>query len=145
MFDLSSIEINPTTATEGKWVEYMGGKFLVARWNNRKAEALRNELQIEFYSELAKGKEEKMPENLVSRFDAISARIMSETILLDWDGVGHKDVLIPFSTETAYEFLSNPAFVDLFHFVRDQSISRDNFLASNEVEITKDVKTSADS
>jgi hypothetical protein len=145
MFDLDTIAIDPVLASEGKWVKYMRGEFLVARWNNRKAETLRNEKHMEFYSELSKTEEGKIPEGLEKQFSDIQARIMAETILLDWKGVGQKDKEIQYTADEGFKFLSDPSFVDLFQFIQNESISRDNFASANVAKIVEDVKPSADS
>ncbi len=145
MFDLDTIAIDPVLASEGKWVSYMGGEFLIARWNNRKAETLRNEKHMEFYSELSKAEEGKIPEGLEKQFSDIQAQIMAQTILLDWKGVGQKGKEIKYTVEEGFKFLSDPAFVDLFQFIQNESIKRDNFASANSEKIVEDVKPSADS
>ena len=145
MFDLDSVAIDHKVASGGKWVEFMNGRFLVARWNNRKAENLRNELHMEFYSELSKLGEGKMPDDLEDKFATIQARIMAETVLLGWENVGQKGKELKFSPETALKVLSNPAYVDLYQFIQNESIKRENFVAQSTEKVVKDVKLSADS
>lgn len=145
MLDLDHIAIDPVLASEGKWVEFSGGKFLIARWNNRKADALRNELHMEFYSALSKAEEGKMPTSTEGDYAKIQARIMAETILLDWDNVSHKGKKVKYTPEVGLKYLENPAFVDLYQFINNESVKRENYISASTEEIVTDVKLSADS
>lgn len=145
MFDLNTIKVDPKLASEGKWCEFLGGEFLIARWNNRKADALRSQLQSEFYTEYLKAKTDEEKEKMEEKYTEIQCQVMSEAILLDWKNVGQGDKEIPFSPKAAFDFLVDPAFTDLYQFIQRESIDGENFLAKNVEAITKDVKPSADS
>ncbi len=145
MFDLDVVAVDPHLSAEGKWMKFMGGEFLIARWNNRKAEALRQEMHMEFYKELSEMEDGKMPEGLEKRFDTVQARIMSEAILLGWKGVGKAGELIEYSSEAAFEILNDPKFLDLVQFIQNSSINRENYSVANTEKVIKDVKASADS
>lgn len=142
MFDLSAIAVDPKLAIEGRWKEFGGGRFLIARWNNKKASAMRNELHSEFYSKI---KDSDTPENLDKEFAEIQTKVMSECILLGWENVGEKGNPIEYSTEVAFKVLSDPRYVDLYDYVTRESINHDNYAQENLEEIVEDVKPSADS
>lgn len=146
-FDFAHIAIDPQLANEGKWVKFLGGEFLIARWNNKKAEALRAELNMQLYKEL-QAMEEKSPEEregLEDKFADVQAQIMSKAILLDWKNVGNGGKSMPFSQDAAYKVLTDPRYVDFFHFVHRESTEVANYTEAQKEAIKKDVKTSANS
>lgn len=142
MFDLSHIAVDPILSAEGRWKEFGGGEFLIARWNNRKATAMRNELHAEFYSSIKEGMK---PEELQEKFAQVQAKVMAECILLGWKNVGDQGSPLKYSPETALKILVDPRYVDLYDFVTRESIDHGNYSAANVEAIAKDVKPSADS
>lgn len=94
---------------QGAWVDNipeMGSLRLKTRGsNNRDWRRMQNKL-------IAAIPRQKRVGNLdPDEFDRVTAVLIRDTALLDWDGLENTDGSpLPFSKEQAYEFLSNPAY-----------------------------------
>lgn len=105
--DLSALKVNSTAAEQGDWVRDIPGlgdiAFKVRGNTNSDARRRRSELinALSF-------SQRKDPKAL----DAVSVKVIVETVLLDWSGLTDAGVAIPYSREKATELLSNPDYVD---------------------------------
>lgn len=136
MLDLNSLRSDKKASEEGTWATYFGGKFLVARYNNDKATQLRAKLTIENFDVISKQDDEALRLS-----DEINAKVMSEAVLLDWQGVGIDGKEVKFSVEAAYKFLSDPELRDFYQFIENYSLNRSNYQTSNEVNALNSVKS----
>lgn len=141
--DLRSIAVDPDKVSKGSWVDFMGAKFLVARYNNREAEAARAVAMHELYTELMK-KEEPSDQDQ-KKLQDIQVRVMADHVLLGWKNLSLDGKTLKYSHDKAYEILSNEEFQDLYNFVWQESFKRENFVNQQDQEITKDVKSTANS
>lgn len=138
MLDLKFLRADKKASEEGTWAEYFGGKFLIARFNNDNATQLRAKLTIENYDALMKGGEEAVALNT-----EINARVMAETILLDWKDVGENGVELPFSKEVAFAYFSDPSLKDFYQFVENYSLNRTNYQTKTEEMVITSVKNTS--
>lgn len=148
MFEITTLAVNPEFANEGKWVEYPGtpAKFKIARFNNRKAELARHEANLELYKRLQAQLKSSTPEEFTdTEALQVQAKVMSQHILKDWEGISKNGESLAYSPEAAYELLADPAYYDFYMFVFNEAISHENYSAETEEAVVEDVKTSADS
>lgn len=138
MLDLKFLRADKKASEEGTWAEYFGGKFLIARFNNDNATQLRAKLTIENYDALMKGGEEAVALNT-----EINARVMAETILLDWKDVGENGVELSFSKEAAFAYFSDPSLKDFYQFVENYSLNRTNYQTKAEEKVITSVKNTS--
>ena len=142
MFVIDSLAVDLDSSENGRWFTYPGGgRFLIARYNNSKAEQMRSALTLANYEELQAGGEKA--EEL---FDKIEAEVMANTILLDWDEVatsGSNGKPVKYTAELGFAYLHRPDMRDFFNFVRNNSLNRANYSAKAEEEVVEDVKGTA--
>ena len=116
---------------EGVWVKVprskTGAEVRVARLGNDRArEALRR-----LYRE-SQDREKFNPDDR-----ATAAKLMSETVLVDWrnvtvDGVEN----VPYTSALGEKFLADPNYHEFFDFVRDAALARESYLAKCAEEAT---------
>jgi len=139
MLDIESLAVNLETAENGRWFDYPGGgRFLIARFNNSRAEGMRTALTLEHWDKL-----QNLNEETGKLYEEIDARVMSETVLLGWEDVGSKGKPIKYTPEVGFKYLSDPRMRDLYMFVRNQSINRGNYAEKAEAEAVEEVKDTA--
>lgn len=112
MFDLHKIATDTVKETDGVWREAGNGlRLKIARWNNPKYVRRINELQKPYRAQVQAGtlSEEKKAE--------IAAQAMSETILLDWDGMFAGGEPLPYNRQEAARILANPMYQSFFTIV----------------------------
>lgn len=142
MFVIDSLAVDLDSSENGKWVTYPGGgRFKVARYNNSAAEQLRSALTMENLDALQAGGEDA--EKL---FEEIEAKVMSQTILLDWEGVAtakDPNKAVKYTPELGFQYLSRPEMRDFYMFIRNVALNRTNYAAKAEGEVAEDVKDTA--
>jgi hypothetical protein len=112
MFDLHEIATDTVKETDGVWREAGNGlRLKIARWNNPKYVRRINELQKPYQAQVRAGtlSDEKKAE--------IAAQAMSETILLDWDGMYAGGEPLPYSRQGAAAILADPRYQSFFTIV----------------------------
>lgn len=129
---------------EGIWMDYDGGsRVKLARFNNEKAQRMR----LDWYQEnkaLLESLAEKGEEGENQRdelFKKGEAKIMSEAVLLDWEGFEDaKGKVVKYSAETAEQYLLLSK-----DFRKDMSMmsgNRDKYLLKNLQEDVEAAKKS---
>ena len=94
-----------TLENDGTWMEVGDAKFLIARSGNKKyirklSKAVeRNKKQLDRKDDSA----DKLS-------DEIMATVISETLLLGWEGVAYKGKLLPYTTENAKMLMTHKDF-----------------------------------
>lgn len=138
MLDLDHIAVDPEKANNGTWVKWIGNsEFLIARYNNGKAEAARAEASLAVYKALQDNSD---PEKVGEINRASQIQVIANHILLDWKNLGRAGQEIPFSREAAIEILSDPRYEDLVQFIITEAINYENFREENETEVVEDAK-----
>lgn len=139
MLNLNSIEVDPSLAREGAWMEYMGGRFLVAR----KGQDYDNRL-VELYREHHDLIKSNTPEGQLKAVD-IYRQCFAECILLDWDEVGDHNGPIKYTPEIGLQLTKDPKQIELIQAIERFSAMHSNYQVVVEQDIAEDVKSSADS
>ena len=121
--DLKHFKTDPTLVSEGVWHSMMDGsvEFLLARFGNPECSAAFVKMQSR-YNEVAL---KMMP---AKKQQEIYARIVADTVLLDWretvDGTVRAHTVtieskqVEFSTEAARELLGDPNYAELLKTVQ---------------------------
>lgn len=144
MLDLKTLRVDPELANAGVWVPYSGAEFLLARFNNREAEAARALLSLEFYTELTKREGETTPQDQ-KNFQTLQNTVLSEHVLKDWRNLGEDGVEIPYSPAAALAILEDEGYDELRSFLINESLKRERYVAKEVAAVVKDVKPSANS
>lgn len=142
-FDFDNIAVDANKAREGVWVEYMGGRFKIARFTNPEADMARKEVQMRHYAKLQEALKDGKDTIDMEEYQKEMAFVMAEHILLGWEGVGRGGKELEYSVENAAEVLSNPNLYEFYQFVLERSVSHDNYRLDTE-QVVEDVKTSAE-
>ncbi|SPY08025.1 hypothetical protein [Oligella urethralis] len=131
MLDLfKEFAVNLDAEVNGRWVDFMGVKFLIARINNTEY----NKQVVEL---LNRHKDDKLEDD-PQLFNNELARIMSKTILLGWEGkVGFKGKELKYSHENAYKLLSDPAMRDFRDFISEEASKAEAYKLKLEDEQEK--------
>lgn len=100
--------------TQGAWVEFGGSKFLVCHSSNLKFQRTFARLQQPHRSKIEKG----TLDPAISK--EIVCKAFSQALILNWeDVVDSEGADVPFSTESAYEALTNNP--DLVEYIQEVS------------------------
>lgn len=100
--DIRSFKTDATREKEGVWQSLgEGGEVLIARWNNPRCSRLFSKLIKPFRRQIDAGTMDP------KKSEEILARVMAETILLDWRGFFDGNDPLEYSTETAFELLKD--------------------------------------
>ena len=114
--------------TKGSWHDFYDAQLRVA--------AISNFAFSDYYNSLRKPYERQLEKGTASTElqTSLLCKALSKHVLLDWKGIGDGEREIPYSVETAYEFLMEN--VELRNFVVSVASDDANFVAE---------KTAADS
>lgn len=131
MLDLfKEFAVNLDAEVNGRWVDYKGVKFLIARHNNTEY----NKKIVE----LLNSSEDKKLDEDTQLLNKEIARIYSETILLGWEGeVGFKGKAMKYSKENAFKLLSDPAMREFNDFISEEAAKAEAYKAKLEEEQEK--------
>ena len=138
MLDIDSLAVEPELANGGVWKEFNGAKWLIARYNSEKAAALRSKQVLDNLEVIQAGGEEAEKLQEVFNLD-----VLSNCILIGWEGVTSKGEPLEYSPELARKYLADPRFAELRNFVENASVVRSNFQAKAEEEVAEQVKDTA--
>lgn len=121
--DIRKLRIDVDAAKNGVWFPYEGNvRFKVARAGNAHNLAFRAAKVRELGAKID-------DEEVVRRLDVEAT---AKTILMDWDGVDGEDGKpIPYTYEKGIEFLSDPAYDDVFRAVQSMSMRFFSFREEN--------------
>lgn len=98
--DLNTLAVDTDKEEEGVWVEVgEGASLLIAHWGNKAFTAA-----MRRYVTPKQHRLKNMPEH---EADALMAKVVSETILLDWKGVSIDGAEVPYSRAKAVELLTS--------------------------------------
>lgn len=112
-----------TNEIDGTWVDYGDSKLLIARLGNPRNRKAYDRAQNKYKAKARKGT--LSPDERVE----ITARTLSESILLDWEGISGMDGKpLEYSTEMAFMALRWD--IDLRTFVSEQADLSENFRAA---------------
>lgn len=139
MLNLNSIAVDPTKAREGVWMEYMGGRFKVARMGAEYDARL-----VELYRENHDLIKSGTPEGLEKSVD-IYRQCFAELVLIDWEDVSFGDGPVTYTQDLGLALARNPTQVELIGRIETFSRMHSNYQPVVEQEIAEDVKNSADS
>ena len=140
MLNLKTLEVDPKLAREGVWLDYMHGRFLVARKGPEYDRCL-----AELYQEHHELIRSDTPEGRLKVID-IYREAFARHILLDWDKVVDDEKNpIPYTPEIGLELARNPLQIELIGEIERFSNIHSNYRTRVEQEIAEDVKNSADS
>ena len=140
MGKLSSLKQDIKKAVEGRWVEFAGMEFLVARMNNPR--------YTEFLSNHRRLSATKLS---VSTIQALTIEGVAKFVLLDWKNV--VDEMVPpskdvserntvlengmfyaplnYTPELGQKLLSNPEYRDLYDFIVTEASNSDEYRAES--------------
>ena len=105
--ELNDVRVDPVKVDEGVWIDIpAGGRLKIARWNNRAFLTLQSRL-VDEHNQKTNGKEISSEQGR----DFLN-KVVSETILLDWEGLTQDGKPLPYSKEKCYEILSDPSLMD---------------------------------
>lgn len=138
MLDIDSLAVDPTAAEEGVWASFMGARFKIARHNSNKANALRARLTLDRWEELTAGTEDS--DRIANE---VNAKVLAETVLLDWEGVTKGGKPLEYDAKIGLEYLIDPRFRDLVQFIENFSLNRGNYREKAEEQAAESVKDSA--
>ena len=140
MLNLKSLEVDPQKAREGVWMDYMGGRFLLARKGPEHDKRMVELYQADY--DLIKS---NTPEGNLRAVE-IHQQAFAECILLDWDKIVDDDKNpVPYSKELALQLVKNPLMAELVTEMERFSLRHSNYQTRVEQEVAEDVKSSADS
>lgn len=143
MLNLSQLAVDPSKASNGVWVKWMGGSFLIARFNNPTADMLRAQLSAEFYQKWSERDDDQaLSEADTQELFDIDAKVMSEAILMDWKDValdGDKKAT-EYTPEIGFKVLRDRAYYDLYQFILKEAVKHSQYARGNEEGIVEDVK-----
>lgn len=135
---LDNIAIDPTAAESGVWMEYMSGRFLIAR----KTPVYDTRL-VELYNADYDLVRSGTPEGN-QRAAEITQELFAECILLDWDKiVDRAGNPVPYTKELGLQLIRDPRQYELVSAMERFSNHHKNFQAQVEAEVAADVKSSA--
>jgi hypothetical protein len=137
MLCLDDIAIDPTLAEAGTWMDYMGGRFLIARKG-----AAYQTAQIALYNEhrdLMKSNTQESREKAIE----IERRLFAEFVLLDWEVVDREKNPVPYTKEAGYKMVCDPRFGELVDRIEMYSMVHKNYQARVEEDVAEEVKSSA--
>lgn len=138
MLDIDSLAVDPVAAESGVWANFMGARFLIARHNNEAGAFLRSKLALQNWDTLSGGGEEA--EKVAAD---ISAQVIANHILLNWEGVSKAGEPLEYTPELGLKYLTDPRFRDLQQFIENFSLNRSNYREKAEEEVADSVKDSA--
>jgi len=138
MLDIDSLAVDPAAAEGGVWANFMGARFLIARHNNEAGSFLRSKLALQNWDTLSGGGEEA--EKVAAD---ISAQVIANHILLNWEGVSKAGEPLEYTPELGLKYLTDPRFRDLQQFIENFSLNRSNYREKAEEEVADSVKDSA--
>lgn len=126
MLDLfNEFAVNLDSEVNGRWVDYKGVKFLIARSQNEK-----HSERILALLEESREKGEKMDDKY---FQKELAKITADTILLGWEGeIGFRGEPLKYSKANAFKLLSDPAMREFSTFVEREASKGENYKAELE-------------
>lgn len=133
---LEDIAIDPALAEAGTWMDFMGGRFLIARKGNSYKEA-----QIALYSEHRELIKSNTVEGNAKALE-IERRLFAEFILLDWDVVDREQNPVPYTKELGYQMVCDPRYGELVDRIEMYSLVHKNYQQVEE-EVAEEVKSSA--
>lgn len=140
MLNFETIAVDPSLAREGVWMEYMGGRFLLARKGPEYKAAI-----VRMYNEHMDLIKSNTPEGDLKATE-IYQIAFAEHVLLDWDKiVDNKKNPVPFSKELALKLIKDPRQIELIEKMEEFSMIHSNYQAAAEAEVAEDVKNTADS
>ena len=140
MLNLKSLETDPQLAREGVWMDYMGGRFLLARKGPEYDRRL-----VELYNENLELIKSNSPEGNLRAIE-IYQEAFAECVLLDWDKiVDDQRQPVAYTKELAVALIKNPLMGELVTELERFSINHTNYRVRVEQEVAEDVKNSADS
>lgn len=117
MFDVNNI--SEDRKNTGVWVDYMGGKFLVAHTSNLTFQRVFAKLQQPHLKKIERGTLDPKIHN------KIMCESMAKGLLLDWKNVGSNNEPLDYSIDTAIKVLQSND--DLREYILDVAINIENF------------------
>ncbi len=133
---LDDIAVDPTLAEAGTWMDYMGGRFLIARKGNAYKEA-----QIKLYNEHRDLIKSNTVEGNAKALE-IERHLFAEFVLLDWDVVDRKGNPVPYTKELGYQMVCDPRYGELVDRIEMYSMVHRNY-QQVEDEVAEEVKDTA--
>ena len=120
--DLTNVKVDKKTQSEGVWVEYDNEtSFLVARMGNPKFKQRFTALMSPHQRKFDAG---KLDMEMQSQ---IMARAVSETILLDWQGLKMDGKELKYTKEKAFEILSDPTAEEFLAIIIEYAQDNENY------------------
>lgn len=139
MLDISRYQTDLNKEVEGIWVPIQGGaRLLLARAGNDRWNRLYNALPRTVRQELDDGMTTD-DENLHH-----IAHILSETVLLGWEGLTENGEPVSYSKEKAYEWMKRKDLKDFTMTVLRLAQERQLFAAKQDEEDSKNLLNSSD-
>jgi len=133
--DLSKNKIDSVKETEGVWCDFDNEtSFLLARYENPAHKELMRK-KIKPYRRQFRNN--TASDDLVQKLEV---ECIAESIVLGWTGLMNGDKEIKYSVKTANEILSNPQYVELLEFVKEQANDLANFYVDIVEEGIENIK-----
>lgn len=147
MLDLANIAVEPDLAEQGTWMNYRGGRFLLARPGAEYQAALVREFQenkeiLESESTPGAGKGTSVAAN--AKAAEIEHRLWATHILKDWADVGNAGEPLAYTPELGYKVVSDLRQGDLVQAMKNHVFWERNYQHADDV-VAEEVKSSADS
>lgn len=119
---LSKFKQNVSSAQEGVWVDVGDGlEVKIARMGNKKYNETIRKLSKPYKTAIRNG---TLADSV---FEEMQNKAIAEAILLDWTGLEDDKGEITYSTEEAFNILSNPEFEDFKKLVTDLAEEQETF------------------
>ena len=128
---LKAFSTNPKLEQEGVWVPYGDAKLRIARDGNIKHQALRTKLAKK-YQHIFRGSNE---EATMAALKEVTATALSQTILLDWEGVTEGGKPVAYTPEVGHRYMTLSR--DFMEFVEDASKDMAKFQDEADAENVK--------
>lgn len=129
---LSKFKQDVNKAADGTWVDVGDGlKLKVARQGNKNYNSVVRTLMKPYKQAI---KSNTLADSV---YEDLQNKAISQSVLLSWEGLEGEDGKdMPYSQETAYDLLSNPAFEDLKSLVVDLSNELETFREAEKEELS---------
>lgn len=112
--ELNDLRTNEKAENEGVWEDFGGGtKVLIARIGNKRYETRLNALMKPYKRQIRAG---SMPDETM---DKIIIQVMSETIVLGWEGLTENGKALKYSEAEANRILTDPRYKEFRNLVSD--------------------------
>jgi hypothetical protein len=135
MGKLSSVKMDIKKVADGIWQDYRAGmRLLIAHINNPAYAQCLTALQRPYLRQIRTG----TLENSIAT--ALTCKAVAKHILVGWENVNNDDGNpIPYSSDKAFEIISDPAYSELYNFVLETAVNAELYRAEVQEDSAKNL------